>query len=253
MRLFVALSLALSLAVMMPGPASADGRIALVAGNGVYKKAAQLPNAPISARAMAALLQGAGFDVVQAIDLTREDMIQRLVEFGRKSRGAELAVFYYSGLAIAVGGAEYLLPVDADIKSASDAELGAAIDIGKTLDETLADVKVRLIFLDANRNNPFADRAASSAPGAPRSGLAGMKSEPDTLIGYATGPGQTAPDGPQGTIRPFTRALIANIAAPGVEIQQAMVRVRFQVNEETKRSQLPWGYSNIVGMLYLRP
>ena len=244
---------ALSMAVMMPSAASAAGRVAFVAGNGAYKKAAQLPNAPISAKAMAALLQDAGFDVMQAIDLTRDEMIQRLLEFGKKSQGAELAVFYYAGLGFTVGGAEYLVPVDADIKAEADVDLGAAIDIAATVDQTLGDVKVRLIFLDANRDNPFVTKLRRSEP-APRSGLAAMKpGSPDTLIGYATGPGQTAPDGPQGTIRPFTRALIANITAPGVEIQQAMVRVRAQVNEETKRSQLPWGHSNIVGMLYLRP
>lgn len=253
MRLLLALSLVFPMAVMMPNFARADGRVAFVAGNGNYKHASPLPNAPISARAMAALLKDAGFDVMQAIDLTRVEMIQRLLEFGKKSQGAKLAVFYYSGLGFTVGGAEYLVPVDADLKAEPDVDLGAAIDIAATVDQTMGDVKARLIFLDASRDNPFVGKLRRSEAGAPRSGLAEMKPGPDTLIGYATGPGQTAPDGPRGTIRPYTRALIANIAAPGIEVQQAMVRVRAQVNEETKRSQLPWGYSSIVGMLYLRP
>ena len=80
-----------------------------------------------------------------------------------------------------------------------------------------------------------------------------MKSGEGTLIAFATGPGQTALDGEAGTNSPFTRALIANIAAPGVEIQQAMTRVRAQVNEETNKNQLPWGHTNLTGSVYLNP
>jgi hypothetical protein len=80
-----------------------------------------------------------------------------------------------------------------------------------------------------------------------------MKSGEGTLIAFATGPGQTALDGEVGTNSPFTRALIANIAAPGVEIQQAMTKVRAQVNEETSKGQLPWGHTNLIGAVYLSP
>ncbi len=80
-----------------------------------------------------------------------------------------------------------------------------------------------------------------------------MKSGEGTLIAFATGPGQTALDGETGTNSPFTRALMANIAAPGVEIQQAMTRVRAQVNEETSKNQLPWGHTNLTGSVYLNP
>jgi hypothetical protein len=78
-----------------------------------------------------------------------------------------------------------------------------------------------------------------------------MKSGEGTLIAFATGPGQTALDGQEGTNSPFTRALLANIAAPGVEIQQAMTKVRAQVNEETNKGQLPWGHTNLIGSVYL--
>ena len=80
-----------------------------------------------------------------------------------------------------------------------------------------------------------------------------MKSGEGTLIAFATGPGQTALDGEAGTNSPFTRALMANIATPGVEIQQAMTRVRAQVNEETAKNQLPWGHTNLIGTVYLNP
>ena len=80
-----------------------------------------------------------------------------------------------------------------------------------------------------------------------------MKSGEGTLIAFATGPGQTALDGEAGTNSPFTRALMANIASPGVEIQQAMTKVRAQVNEETNKGQLPWGHTNLIGSVYLNP
>jgi hypothetical protein len=80
-----------------------------------------------------------------------------------------------------------------------------------------------------------------------------MKSGEGTLIAFATGPGQTAMDGQEGTNSPFTRALIAHITTPGVEIQQAMTEVRAQVNEETNKGQLPWGHTNLIGSVYLNP
>src|SRR5262245_65179121 len=80
-----------------------------------------------------------------------------------------------------------------------------------------------------------------------------MKSGEGTLIAFATGPGQTALDGEAGTNSPFTRALIAHITQPGVEIQQAMTKVRAQVNEETSKGQLPWGHTNLIGSVYLNP
>src|SRR5450631_904329 len=95
-----------------------------------------------SAKAMTSLLQGAGFEVVEAIDLTRDEMTQRLLEFGGKTQGADVAVFYYSGQAIAIGGTEFLLPTDANIKSEMDVRLGSAINIDVTLDQTIRDAKV---------------------------------------------------------------------------------------------------------------
>ena len=120
----------------------------------------------------------------------------------------------------------------------------------------MADAKVKLVFLDACRDNPFAGKirsAKATRSVSVQSGLAEMKSGEGTLIAFATGPGQTALDGEAGTNSPFTRALMANIAAPGVEIQQAMTKVRAQVNEETNKNQLPWGHTNLIGSVYLNP
>jgi uncharacterized caspase-like protein len=234
--------------------ANAERRVAFVVGNGAYKNVAPLPNPPIDAKSMAGVLRNVGFEVVEGTNLTRDKMTERLLEFGKKAQGADVALFFYAGHGIAISGTNYLLPIDADIKSEMDVKLGAAINIDLTLDQTMGDAKVKLVFLDACRDNPFAAKIKSNS--ATRSvsvgsGLAEMKSGEGTLIAFATGPGQTALDGQEGTNSPFTRALMANIATPGMEIQQAMTKVRAQVNEETSKGQLPWGHTNLIGSVYL--
>jgi uncharacterized caspase-like protein len=251
------LSILLSLIVMTfsAQSAMAEKRVAFVVGNGAYKNVAQLPNPPIDAKAMATTLRGVGFDVVEGTNLTRDKMTEKLLDFGKRAQGADVAVFFYAGHGIAISGTNYLLPVDADIKSEMDVKLGAAINIDLTLDQTMSDAKVKLVFLDACRDNPFAAKIKSTATRSVSvgSGLAEMKSGEGTLIAFATGPGQTALDGTDGQNSPFTRALISHITQPGVEIQQAMTEVRAQVNEETSKGQLPWGHTNLIGSVYLNP
>jgi hypothetical protein len=235
--------------------ALADKRVAFVVGNGAYKNVAQLPNPPMDAKAMASTLRNVGFEVVEGTDLTRDKMTEKLLDFGKRAQGADIAVFFYAGHGIAISGTNYLLPVDADIKSEMDVKLGAAINIDLTLDQTMGDAKVKLVFLDACRDNPFAAKIKSTATRsvAVQAGLAEMRSGEGTLIAFATGPGQTALDGQGGANSPFTRALIANITQPGVEIQQAMTKVRAQVSDETSKGQLPWGNTNLTGSVYLNP
>jgi len=255
MRFWIA---ALSVAALLVSgdAALADKRVAFVVGNAAYRNVPQLPNPAIDAKAIANVLRSVGFDVVEGTNLTRDKMTEKLLDFGKKAEGADVAVFFYAGHGIAVNNTNYLLPIDADLKSEMDVKLGAAINVDLTLEQTMADAKVKLVFLDACRDNPFAARirsAKATRSVAVSSGLAEMKSGEGTLLAFATGPGQTALDGEVGNHSPFTRALISNIAKPGVEIQQAMTRVRAQVNEETNKNQLPWGHTNLIGEVYLNP
>ena len=251
---YPALILSLACMVFTASAANAEKRVAFVVGNGTYKNVAPLPNPSVDAKAMASALRNVGFEVVEGTNLTRDKMTERLLDFGKKAQGADVAVFFYAGHGIAISGTNYLLPIDADIKSEMDVKLGAAINIDLTLEQTMGDAKVKLVFLDACRDNPFAAKIKSNS--ATRSvnvqtGLAEMKSGEGTLIAFATGPGQTALDGQEGGNSPFTRALLANLTQPGVEIQQAMTKVRAQVNEETNKGQLPWGHTNLIGAVYL--
>jgi len=253
-----ALLAAMSLATLLfSGHAAlADKRVAFVVGNSAYRNVPQLPNPVVDAKSIARVLRNVGFDVVEGANLSRDKMTEKLLEFGKKAEGADVAVFYYAGHGIAVNGSNYLLPIDADLKSEMDVKLGAAINVDVTLEQTMADAKVKLVFLDACRDNPFAAKirsAKATRSVSVESGLAEMKSGEGTLIAFATGPGQTALDGEAGTNSPFTRALVANITQPGVEIQQAMTKVRAQVNDETSKNQLPWGHTNLTGDVYLNP
>ncbi|MDB5484805.1 MAG: peptidase, partial [Tardiphaga sp.] len=254
-RLILAASAFCALFVIQP--AEAARRVAFVVGNGAYKNVEPLPNPSIDAKAMASALRNVGFEVVEGVNLTRDGMTERLLDFGKKAQGADVAVFFYAGHGISVNNVNYLLPIDANLKSEMDVKLGAAINVETTLEQTMGDAKVKLVFLDACRDNPFAAKIKASGSAtrsvAASSGLAEMKSGEGTLIAFATGPGQTALDGQQGTNSPFTRALLANITTPGVEIQQAMTKVRAQVNEETNKGQLPWGHTNLIGAVYLNP
>jgi hypothetical protein len=255
MRFLIA---AMSVAALLASgnAAFADKRVAFVVGNSAYKNVAPLPNPAVDAKSMAKLLRNVGFDVVEGANLTRDKMTEKLLDFGKKAEGADVALFFYAGHGIAINGTNYLLPVDADLKSEMDVKLGAAINVDLTLEQTMGDAKVKLVFLDACRDNPFAAKirsAKATRSVSVESGLAEMKSGEGTLIAFATGPGQTALDGEAGTNSPFTRALLANIASPGVEIQQAMTKVRAQVNEETNKNQLPWGHTDLIGEVYLNP
>ncbi len=256
MRFLIAAVSAAGLLIGASQDAFAEKRVAFVVGNGAYKNVPALPNPAVDAKSMARLLRNVGFEVVEGANLPRDKMTDKLLDFGRKAAGADVALFYYAGHGIAVNGANYLLPVDADLKSEMDVKLGAAINIDMTLEQTMGDAKVKLVFLDACRDNPFAAKirsAKATRSANVGSGLAEMKSGEGTLLAFATGPGQTALDGEAGTNSPFTRALLANIAQPGVEIQQAMTKVRAQVNDETSKGQLPWGHTNLIGSVYLNP
>jgi peptidoglycan hydrolase-like protein with peptidoglycan-binding domain len=256
MRYWIAALSAASLLISASTDAFADKRVAFVVGNGAYKNVPALPNPAVDAKSMAKLLRNVGFDVVEGSNLSRDKMTEKLLDFGKKAEGADVAIFFYAGHGIAVNGTNYLLPVDADLKSEMDVKLGAAINVDLTLEQTMSDAKVKLVFLDACRDNPFAAKirsAKATRSANVGSGLAEMKSGEGTLLAFATGPGQTALDGEAGTNSPFTRALLANIAQPGVEIQQAMTKVRAQVNEETSKGQLPWGHTNLIGSVYLNP
>jgi uncharacterized caspase-like protein len=248
-----AVTISLLAAIMTSGAAQAERRVALVIGNGAYTKMPALPNPRSDAEAMASLLKQNGFEVIEGVDLTAAQLAERVRQFGATTDGADIALFYYSGQGLAVNGTPYLLAVDASIKSEADLKMGGSIEFDSILADAMKGAHVRLAFLDASRDNPFRSSVRGERRLSVGGGLAEMQTPQGSLVGFACSPNQTAKDGPKGGHSPFTKALLEHIAAPGVEIQQAMTEVRAAVREETKGRQLPWGHTNLVGTIYLNP
>jgi len=222
--------------------AHAEKRMALVIGNGAYKTVATLPNPPRDAVAIGDLFKAAGFDgVVVKTDLGVNEMRAELREFARSAIGADIAVVFYAGHGIEVGGHNYLVPIDAKLEFDTDAE-DEAVDLDHLLQQLETVKRLKLVILDACRDNPFAPRMRSLRHS--RDILARGLSPPsregaDTLVAYAAAPGETAADG-DGSYSPFTLALLNNLTRPGVDIRLALGKVRDEVLSATNSRQIPF-------------
>ena len=95
---------AIFLMALTASAAHAERRVAFVVGNGTYKNVAPLPNPSVDAKAMAGVLRNVGFEVVEGTNLTRDKMTEKLLEFGKRAQGADVAVFFYAGHGIAISG-----------------------------------------------------------------------------------------------------------------------------------------------------
>jgi uncharacterized caspase-like protein len=229
-------------------PASAAKRVALVLGNSAYQNVARLPNPVNDGAAIAATLKDAGFDVVDSRhDLQAAETRRALRDFADRARDADIAVVYYAGHGIEVDGTNYLIPVDAKLERDTD-----VYDEAFSLDRVLLAIEpakqLRLVILDACRDNPFAKimkrTVASRAIG---SGLA--KVEPaslNTLIAYAAKAGSTASDGDSKN-SPFTAALVKHITTPGLDVRKAFGFVRDDVLKNTSNRQEPYVYGSLGG------
>jgi uncharacterized caspase-like protein len=236
------------LAVLSPGDAWAQRRVALVIGNSAYQNVPQLANTRNDADAIAALLRNAEFDVVDARqDLGVVEFKRALREFMTIARGAETAVMYFAGHGIEVAGSNYLIPTDAKLATDYDAE-DEAVSLDRIILALEPAQRLRLVILDACRDNPFGRKMQRTvAVRAVNTGLG--KIEPmstDTLVAYAAKAGSVSYDG-FGPHSPFTTALLKHIAAPGLDIRIALGRVRDEVLKITGSKQEPFVYGSLGG------
>jgi len=244
---------ALLLLVMVPA-ANAGSRVALVIGNGKYEHTTPLANPSNDARGVAQALSRIGFQVVELrLDLSFNQFRDELRKFSEKSRAAEVALVFFAGHGMELGGKNYLVPTDARLKSDQDVEWEVVpLDLVLTAIR-LADLQI--VVLDACRNNPLAARMVVSR-GAFRSvpqGLAAVEPRGNTLIAYAAKAGSFALDGDSSN-SPFTSALLQHMSTPGVEIRIMFGKVRDSVLQTTKEKQEPFIYGSIGGTeLYLVP
>jgi len=237
-----------ALAALPVDRALAERRVALIIGNSSYQNVASLPNTINDANAIAAVFRKAGFDVVEARQNLGVLEFKRAVrEFMTVARGAETAVMYFAGHGIEVAGSNYLIPVDAKLATDFDAE-DEAVSLDRIILALEPAKRLRLVILDACRDNPFLRKMQRTVSiRAISSGLG--KIEPmstDTLIAYAAKAGSVSYDG-DGPNSPFTTALIKYIAEPGLDIRIALGRVRDDVLKTTGNQQEPFVYGSLGG------
>jgi Caspase domain len=239
---------------MCIGAAHAERRVALVVGNSAYEHAATLKNPQNDAREMIRKLEELDFEVVGGLDLDLADMKQRIREFASKLEGSDLALFYYAGHGLQVNGENYILPTDAQLKTQVDLEF-ESVSINLILRTMEQATKTNVVFLDACRDNPLAEKLARSMGTRSASvgrGLAKTSSGVGTLISFSTQPGNIAFDG-EGKNSPFTSALLKHLGTPGQDITRDLVLVRREVLESTNGLQVPWENSSLTGEIILKP
>jgi Flp pilus assembly protein TadD len=223
-----------------------DRRIALVIGMSVYANAPLLRNTASDARAVADAFRRLGFaEVIEREDLTRAKLEEVLKDFGDKAADADWAVVYYAGHGVEMNGNNYLVPVDATLARAEHVE-DETVSLTRVLSKTELAHKLRMVILDACRNNPF---RMASADGHSRSigrGLSRIEPARGVLVAYAARDGTTADDG-DSEHSPFTQALLANLETPGLDIGLMFRRVRDRVLQQTNNAQEPFTYGALPG------
>lgn len=221
-------------------------RLALVIGNGNYLNSV-LANPENDARSMKYSLQKVGFEVLEYENLSQSQMKKVMDEFGERLKNFEVGLFFYAGHGIQAKGYNYLIPVDASLKSEEQVEYDCV-----QADRILAlmeasGAKINIMILDACRNNPFERSWTRSATGR---GLAFMNAPRGSLIAYSTSPGSMASDG-SGSNSIYTSALLESIQIPNITILQMFQNVRSIVINKSNKQQIPWESTSLEGDLYL--
>jgi len=230
------------------GTAHAERRVALVIGNSAYKSAAKLANPANDAVLVGGMLKKAGFDWIDTrTDLNASEMRKALREFGGRARDAEVAVIYYAGHGIELDGTNYLIPVDAALETDSDV-LDETVGLDRALFAVEPAKQLRLIILDACRDNPFAKSMKRTvAARAIGRGLAKVEpTSPNTMIAFAAKAGSTASDGDSRN-SPFATALVDRLPTPGLDLRKAFGFVRDDVLKSTGYKQEPYVYGSLGG------
>lgn len=228
-----------------------SGRVALVIGNGRYEAMQPLPNPPNDAADIAQALKNLGFKVTLAVDAKRATMEEVLAAFAREARQADTAMVFYAGHGLQHQGVNYLAPVDARMTDETD--LRKFVRVQNILEDLQNVNGVRILILDACRDNEAVRQLAAVLPksrnASLRGGLAGEKAE-GVIIAYATQPDRVAADG-DGRNSPFTAALLKNLPTPGVELRTMFTRVRAEVLRATGGTQRPETSDSLDGEVVL--
>lgn len=230
-----------------PTPVFNDKRIAFVIGNSHYSNSEMnLANPENDAKDVAEKLKGLGFEVVLKLDATLEDMDRELTSFGQKAKEYDVAMFYYAGHGIQSKGVNYLIPTNID-NLAEDNMKYKCVDMERVLD-VMEDskCKLKIVILDACRNDPLSRRWHRSAG---TRGLSLMNAPIGTIISFSTSPGSTALDG-KGRNSPYTEAFLNTLDMPNLDVFHFFQKVGASVLDKTQRSQNPWLSISFTGDFY---
>ena len=240
-------------AVAVPSVVSAAGRVALVVGNSDYAAIGALPNPGNDAADVSAALGRLGFDVTTVQDADRVEMNEALRTFTRESVGADVALVFYAGHGLEMDGVNYLVPVDARLERDTDVRF-EAVELDDALAAT-AGAALRVVILDACRNNPLARsmQRTSTTRNVSRGSFGELDENllgDETLVAYAAAAGTTAADG-TGRNSPYTTALLEYLEQP-LEIGILFREVRARVLAATEGEQRPHEYASLLDEHYLR-
>ncbi|MGZ3285289.1 MAG: caspase family protein, partial [Xanthobacteraceae bacterium] len=246
MRTIIATAFALlPIALVVPGTAHAETRVALVVGNAAYQAGAL--NTPANdAGLIAQTLQAAGFDVVGARDLDQDSLRRAFRDFLDKatSSGPDTVAFVYlSGYGVQLEGENYFVPIDARIARDADVTAEALRISDYTRPLAALKLKAGIVVLDLARANPFAKSGPPLA-----GGLALAEPEPGLLLALNAAPGTVAPEGP-GPYGPYAQALAEMMREGGLPLAGIFDRARLRVNDLTKGAEVPWHASKVEASL----
>lgn len=262
-RLMQILAMAAAWAALVAStqPVLAERRMALVFGTDAYREVRPLANAVNDAVAVQRLLETLGFEVFLETNRDLRRMRRAVEDFAEDAAGADLAVFFFAGHGVEIGGRNLLLPVDA-VGSTAEALTASALPLEEVVATLRAVAPAAMVILDACREDPFAGsdshpdgRGATALPrarttAAVRPGLGRMGRADGLLFAFAAAPGTTAADG-HGDNSPFTEALLRHLPTAGVEVGSALTLVRQAVYDRTRGAQLPYVEAAIPRAVFL--
>ncbi len=225
-------------------PIQVQKKLALVIGNAAYRNASPLKNPVNDAAAMTAALRGLGVEVVEARDVTLPQLDRLVAEFATKLQRGDFGLFYFAGHGIQVQLENYLVPVEFDAADEIDAKYKAyaASRVRDKLEGSGA--RLRVMILDACRNNPFRGQRTGGG------GLAPMQSGEGTLVAYATADNDVADDNPREANGLFTKHLVQALRTPGAHLKEIFESAREAVFAASGRRQRPYVYDGVFGRYY---
>ena len=229
-----------------------EKRVALVVGNSEYHDSSmKLANPSNDAKDIAARLSKLGFTVVRSLNQTKQGMDKAIQTFSSRAKGADVALFFYAGHGILYQGDNYLVPVDAQLPSEEYVKYNCTnANIVLDVMESLG-CSMKIVILDACRNNPFARSWYRSTGGG---GLGVMNAPKGTFIAFSTSPGDVALDGTNGERNsPYTTALLQTLDKHGLSITDFFQEVLELVATATNERQTPWTSNSFRGKFVFNP